>query len=448
MLGGVHRAMSSERGAFTEGAAGSAAPSVRAASAGAARAPSSRAASAGAVRAPSSRAASAGAGRAPSSGAASAGALQTRGSAVIQVTEATGIRRTEYPVNARIQLPKGALADAAHARLRLNDADQPAQCSAESRWDDGSVQWLDVDFNVSLGPSESRSYQLEYGPDVSSGTAPRGLTVTENADSIQVGNVKFNRSGAPLILSASYRGELIGQGQNGLAITDSSGARHDLSTAQSLRVDVVKGGPLDVVVRYSGRIPVDGTYAVPFTLTCEMPNSKSWVRTTAVLEDPAARVKDIVFETPLAFGEKPWMWDFSTENGTYGVFRNATDAALLTQTVNADGASRWTVQTGTQAELRAYESSTPSRTRVAAGWGHILDAKAAVAFAIDRFATEAGTYTISLNGQGQAAFRFAPAEGKAQRRLAVYEHFVATPVPIGAATSPTAMVYPLVVSVK
>src|ERR1700686_1143930 len=132
---------------------------------------------------------------------------QTRGSAAIQVTEATGIRRTEYPVNARVQPPKGALADPAHARLGLNDADQPAQYSAESRWDDGSVQWLDVDFNVSLGPSESRTYQLEYGPDVSPGAAPRGLTVTEDADSIQVGNVKFNRSGSPLILSASYRGE-------------------------------------------------------------------------------------------------------------------------------------------------------------------------------------------------------------------------------------------------
>jgi hypothetical protein len=391
----------------------------------------------------------AGAHRAASSGrAASAGAEPAHGSAAIQVTEATGIRRTEYPVNARVQLPRGALADAAHARLRLNDADAPAQCSAESRWDDGSVQWLDVDFNVSVGPSESRTYQLEYGPDVSPAAVPRGLTVIENADSIQVGNVKLSKSGSPLILSATYRGELIGQGQNGLAITDRSGARHDLSSPQSLKVELVKRGPLYVVVRYSGLVPIDGTYAVPFVLTCEMPSSKSWVRTTAIVEDPSRRVKDIIFETPLTLGEKPWIWDFSTENGTYGVFRNATDAALLTQTINPLGTNGWTVQTGTQAERRPYESSTASRTRVAGGWGHILDAKAAIAFAIDRFATEAGTYTISLNGQGQAAFRFAPAQGSAQHRLTVYEHFVATPVPIGAATSPASMINPLAVSVK
>jgi hypothetical protein len=130
------------------------------------------------------------------------------------------------------------------------------------------------------------------------------------------------------------------------------------------------------------------------------------------------------------------------------VFRNATDVALLTQTVDARATNAWTVQTGTQEALRPYESSTPGRARTAAGWGHILDAKAAVAFAIDRFATEAGTYTISLSGQGQAVFRFAPAQRSAPLRLTVYEHFVATPVPIGAATSPTAMLNPLVVSVK
>jgi hypothetical protein len=415
-------------------------------------APAARGASSGRAasswRATSSGPAASAVRAAPAGAAASAGAEEARKAVAIQVTEATGIRRTEYPVNARVRLPKGALTDAAHARLRLSDADTPAQYSVASRWDDGSVHSLDVDFNVSVGPSESRTYQLEYGPDVSPTAAPRGLTVTDSADSIQVGNVKFGKSGSPLILSASYRGELIGQGPNGLAIIDSSGGRHDLSAARSLKVDLVKGGPLNVVVRYSGRMPIDGTYAVPFTLTCEMPNSKSWIKTSAVVEDQAARVRDIIFETPLAFGEKPWIWDFSTENGTYGVFRNATDAALLTQTVDAGGTNGWSIQTGTQAEPRPYESSTAGRARAAAGWGHILDAKAAVAFAIDRFASAAGTYTISLNGQGQAVFRFAPAPGATEHRLTVYEHFVVTPVPIGAATSPTAMINPLAVSVK
>lgn len=379
----------------------------------------------------------------------SAAAAQARKSVAVQVTEATGIRRTEYPVSARVPFTRGALPGTDHVRLILDGADVPAQYSVESKWDDGSVRSLGVDFNVSIGPTEARTYQVEYGPEVNRpASVPRGLSVVESPDAVQVGNVKFGRSGSPLIVSANYRGELIGQGQNGIVVTDLSGARHDLASAQQVSMEIVKRGPLSVAVQYRGRMPIDATYSVPFSITCEMPNSKSWIRTTTSIEDPAKRVKEIGFETPVALGEKPWTWDFGTENRTYGAFRNATDSVLLTELVSAKGTNSWTVQTGTQAELRPYESSVPGRAEVAALWGHILDARTAVAFAIDRFANEAGTYTISLNGQGQAAFRFAPAQISAQHRLVVYEHFVGTPVPIGAATSPTAMLNPLVVSVK
>jgi hypothetical protein len=374
---------------------------------------------------------------------------QTRGTRAIVVAETTGIRRTEYPVGARIELPKAALADITHARLRTGDADVPAQFTADTKWDDGSVRALVVDFNVSIGPGESRTYQLEYGPDVAAAAPARGLAVTEDADSIQVGSVKFSKSGAPPVTSAAYvRSEFVGKGQNGLAVIDAAGARHDFSAAKDLRGELVKRGPLNVVVRYSGRVPIDASYAVPAVITFEMPNSKSWVKMSAAVEDAGRRVRTVVYDTALAFGQYPWTWDFSTQNGTYGAFRNANDTAVLTQTVPAKGAASWTVQTGAQGDLRPYESSTQSRSQSAAGWGHMLDAQRAVAFAVDRFAADPGTYTISLNGRGQASFSFAPAQPAAQHRLTVYEHYVSTPVPIGAATSPTAMLHPLAVMYK
>jgi hypothetical protein len=178
-----------------------------------------------------------------------------------------------------------------------------------------------------------------------------------------------------------------------------------------------------------------------------MPNSKSWVKMDIVVEDAANRVKQVGFEAPYGFGDKPWQWDFGTDSGTYGVFRNPTDTVLLTQTVSPKGNS-WSVQTGTEKDLRPYESSAGSRPKTVGGWGHLVDANRAVAYAIDRFAAAPGSYTISLNGQGQAVWSFAPAQAKVQRRLTVYQHFVSTPVAIGAATNPTAMLNPLVVSVK
>jgi hypothetical protein len=374
---------------------------------------------------------------------------QTRGTRAIVVTETTGIRRTEYPVNARVEVPTGALSDTTHARLSVNGTDAPAQFTTETTWNDGSVRSIAIDFNVSIGPGESRTYQFEYGADVAAAPPARGLAVTEDSDTISVGNVKFSKSGSPPVLSASYvKSDFIGKGPNGLALVDAANARHDFSTAKDLRAELVKRGPLNVVVRYSGRVPIDETNAVPVVMTFEMPNSKSWVKMSAAVEDPGRRVRTLTYETPLAFGQHPWTWDFATENGTYGAFRNPADIAVLTQVVPPKGSGSWTVQTGSQTELRPYEASTAVRSKPAEGWGHLLDAQRAVAFAVDGFGKDPGTYTIALNGQGQATFSFAPAQPATRHRLTIYQHFVSTPVPIGAATSPTAMLNPLAVSYK
>src|SRR5262245_6729609 len=123
-----------------------------------------------------------------------------------RVRETSGIQRTQYPVSARIPLPKGALTDISQARLQTGGSDVPVQFTAATTWDDGSVQSLDVDFNASLEPEEERRYQVQLGgvaqPGGVANTAPpaaRGLTVDEQADVIQVSVMKFSRSGAPLV---------------------------------------------------------------------------------------------------------------------------------------------------------------------------------------------------------------------------------------------------------
>ena len=83
--------------------------------------------------------------------------------------------------------------------------------------------------------------------------------------------------------------------------------------------------------------------------------------------------------------------------------------------------------------------SAGTRVKLAAGWGHLQDAQAAVAFAVDGFGRDEGSYTISIDGKGQTAFRHVPADPVSEHHLTVYEHFVSTPVAIGAATNPTSM---------
>jgi hypothetical protein len=60
--------------------------------------------------------------------------------------------------------------------------------------------------------------------------------------------------------------------------------------------------------------------------------------------------------------------------------------------------------------------------KTASGWGHLQDAKAAVAWAVEGFGRENGTWTVTLDGKGQTSFRFAPSEPTPVHRLTVYEH--------------------------
>ena len=380
---------------------------------------------------------------------------QTRHSVVLHVNESAGIRRTAYPVNARVPLPRGALTDGAKTRLMLDGKEIPAQILPETMlWPDGSIQWLQVDFNASIGPRETAQYELQYGEGVTPGVSlngpgGNGLAVSETAETITVGRVQFNKSGAPLLASVKYRSELIGKGVNGLVVTDAAGHEHDLSSATDLKTEVVKSGPLYVGIRYTGRLPVDSGYSVPFRMLVEMPNSKAWVKVTALVDDPAKRLREIAFETPLSLGPMPWVWDFGTERWTYGALRGATEAVELTQSVKAAGTSDWKIETGPAGNGQAYEAGTMDRNKVIR-WGHIQDGKEAIAFAVDvedGRAPVIGTRRMTIRGDGQLAIRFAPLRARGTLLMTVYEHYVAPPVQIGAATSPSSALSPLVVTV-
>src|SRR5437867_186403 len=91
---------------------------------------------------------------------------QARQAVAITFRETAGIRRSAYPVNARVPFEQGRVRDLSHVRLMINGAEAPVQLTIESAWPDGSAQWLDVDFNASLGAGEATAAQLEYGDEV------------------------------------------------------------------------------------------------------------------------------------------------------------------------------------------------------------------------------------------------------------------------------------------
>src|SRR6266550_2671501 len=164
---------------------------------------------------------------------AASGLAQRPASVALHISEAGGIRRTQFPVTARIPFPRGVLRDPSNVKLLLNQTEVAEQTAAETRWPDGSVQWLSLDLNATIGPNESQTYSVQYGDGIKSEVAARGLMVVEEGDAIQVGNMRFNKSGSPLIASVKYRDEAIGTGANGLTVKDASGTVHDLMTAEN-----------------------------------------------------------------------------------------------------------------------------------------------------------------------------------------------------------------------
>jgi hypothetical protein len=374
--------------------------------------------------------------------AATAAAQSVPSSIPIHVSETGGIRRTQFPVAARIPFPRAVLRDPAAVRLLSNQNEVPSQASVEARWPDGSIQWLVVELNVTIGPGESQTYALQYGEGVKSEAVARGLTVTEDADAIQIGNLRFNKSGSPLVASVKYREEAIAAGSNGLSVTDAAGA-HDLSTAENVKVEVVKRGPLVAALKYSGSIRLEKDARAPFVMTVEMPNSKSWVKLQAMVDDPGRNVRSLAIGLPLALGPFPWVWDFGTSRWTYGSMRAATDSVVMSDTVAANASGEWTVSSGPKGKEVASETSRPDGATFA-GWGHVQGAKEVVAYAVEGVKTKPGTYRVALDGTGQTTFQLTPPSPATKHELTVYAHFVSTPVQIGAATSPASILSPLI----
>lgn len=203
--------------------------------------------------------------------------------------------------------------------------------------------------------------------------------------------------------------------------------------ASDLTFAIVKRGPLVVSARYTGTIAAGGAM-LPFIVTLEMPSSKSWVKLSAAVTDPAKTLRGLQLSTPLALGPLPWVWDFGTSRWTYGQLRNAADRVAF---VKSAGASDWTVTTTANGRDQLAEAGNGTTTPFA-GWAHLQGGKEVVAFAIENAATHQGGTTIEFTGDGQSRIVMTGTTS-----LTVYEHFVSVPVQIGAATAPPAILSPL-----
>ena len=221
----------------------------------------------------------------------------------LRLEEAAGVARRSWPVTMGVPLARGALADPARAGLR-DPAGRPVdlQTRALSRWEDGSVKWLLLDFLADVPAGQSASYALETGAPARppAKTDPR-VTVTQTAGQVVVdtGAVRFAVDRARFGVFSQVRaggialwsgpGEMFvdlehtppGPPQEENWLRDSAGGPRDRYTAgdSGYKVVVEEAGPVRATLRIEGwHANAEGKRFAPYVIRLYACAGQSFVR--------------------------------------------------------------------------------------------------------------------------------------------------------------------------
>lgn len=178
----------------------------------------------------------------------------------LHVGTVAGWSGVSVPVTSGVPLPRGIHANLATLRVTTAAGTPvPAQFRALSRWSDGSLRWVLVDFQADLSGGE---YRLDGS---GSGAPSTNLTVTESAGAIDVstGVLAFRVSRTAFRLFESVKIDRDNDGQvddecldtaalNGVVVADGgTGFRMDQAVPDSISVE--EAGPMRVCIRAEGR---------------------------------------------------------------------------------------------------------------------------------------------------------------------------------------------------
>jgi hypothetical protein len=357
------------------------------------------------------------------------------------VRETAGIRRFGYPVT--VVLPAGAAR--AGDRYRLLEKGKPV--AAQFRrvaGKGGGAAAVHLDFNVSHGPLEKRTYQVEYVPGVEPGPEPKGgLTVQVGDDTVTVAHGRELDFVLPRQLPGllrqvrAGRTEYLRDGSPGLLLGDRAGKERRAGVGAAR---VTRSGPLAAAVRFEGSEELGGG-KVASAVEMEFPRSKSWVRVSWTVADPQGGVAALGAELNLAVQGPRTLVDFGAGSYVYAALRPGESAVLR-------GGPPWATLVGRAGALRPYVvAPAEGRNPPAEGWAHVMDRERCTAVAVEGFAARPGA-EITVGADGRLRLWRPCTPGAGPKRLAFWLHFVGMPVQVGAATSPQAMLAPLRVEVR
>jgi len=337
----------------------------------------------------------------------------------LTVTETAGIRRFSYPVTVKVPGQPG---------VRLLEDGKVVPCQ---------FQGGELDFNVSLGPREQRTYTLEQAPlDLSRPVVrEEGIQlVVAFSESLQFAVPRDLLGFLASVRTA--RTDYVRRFSPGLLIRyrDSilyrAGGVGPWGTPTKARI--VKQGPLACALEFTSTEALRGNRSVESVVRMDFPRSKSWVKATWTVQDPEGFVAGLGLDLNLNLAAGNALFDFGAGSTVYGQLRAGQSAGL------AAGPQSWRILLGPDAYATGEGRSE--------GWAHAMDRERATAVAVEDFGLRRED-RIEVSADG--ALRIdKDTQGRGAKSLVFWLHFVGMPVQVGAATSPQSMLAPLKVELQ
>lgn len=338
----------------------------------------------------------------------------------LRVTETAGIRRFSFPVS--VKLPPEL-------------AGRPLQLMRYGKAVPAQVHDGEIDFNASLGPYENQQYTVTAG---SGGqTGENASTVKQEGGQFAVGYGPGMQYFVPQNLLGFLRSvktarwDYLRPGSQGLLLRNRNDAVYRAggfgNNGTPTQARVVKEGPLDTVIEFSSTESLSGSSGVASNVRMEFPRSKSWVKTTWTVEDPAGLLGGLGVDLNLNLTSGPALADFGAGSLVYTQLKPGQTAALIGEP------NSWRVLVGN-------ESYVVAKSGRAEGWAHLMDRERCTVVAVEDFGAREDHIEAGADGRLQIWRSFG---GGRQKVFTFWLHFVSMPVEIGAATSPQAILAPL-----
>ncbi|HUU27619.1 MAG TPA: hypothetical protein VM123_07395 [archaeon] len=179
----------------------------------------------------------------------------------LDLVENSFFSRTDEPVTCGVPLAQGYAFSVDDLMLKSGITKVPVEIRAVSRWPDGSLRWIHLDFQATLEPSEWSSLVLEKGQREPVDSKLRiqenseAITVTTGKIKVEVARRGFNVFNRVLLAgeNGEYKQEIVAPHRRGL-LAWTADQEYLAANDRSSQVEVEKRGPMRVVLRAEGNL--------------------------------------------------------------------------------------------------------------------------------------------------------------------------------------------------